>query len=84
MIISGLNCNTNFRYLLNRVPGYHCLILKTVDLNITSEASLERVNASHWTYQLCWQGSRKAFPTTKSLAASTPVLFLWHLCISKN
>lgn len=86
VLISGLNCDTNLSYFLNCVPGYHCLILVfiTVDTNITSEGSPQRVNTSSWTYHLCWQGSRKAFPTSKSLAASAPVLFLWHLCIIKK
>lgn len=42
-----------------------------------------KVYRSSQTCSICWQGSCNAFPLPKSLAlaANTPILFLWHLCI---
>lgn len=86
MLTSNQNCDYNLSCFLNCVPRYHCLlfIFATADVNIIWEGNLQRVNASSWTHHLCCQGGCKPFPTSKSLAASTPVLFLWHLCITKK
>lgn len=86
--VSMLTSSRNFHYdlscFLNCVPRYHCLIFifVTADVNITWEGNQQ--NAWSWAHHLCCQGSCKPFPTSKSLAASTPVLFLWHFCIIKK
>lgn len=86
VLTSSQNCDYNLSCFLNCVPRYHCLIFifTAADVNIIWAGNLQRVNASSWAHHLCCQGSCKPFPTSRSLAASTPVLFLWHLCIIKK
>lgn len=81
MLIPGLNCDPTWSYFLNCIPGYHCVLI-IIDITPISERTPQRcidlVRRS-----ICWQGSCNAFPLPKSLAlaAKTPILFLWHLCI---